>query len=327
MRTLLLGFDEANLAGIDLQPIYDLADAYQVVISRDKDHINSLRNDIEICVGNPATRQLLGSPHLRWSHVWSAGVDWLLEHPEFADSNTIITNASGVHPEPIGEHVFAMMLSLARSFPKMMRAQVKHEWAQPLRPNIVHEVLQVLEVYGSTVLILGMGAIGQELARLSKAFRMTVLATRRDASQAAPNVDELHPASELMQLLPRADIVISTVPLTANTRQMLDANAFTAMKSGAIFINIGRGQTVDESALISALESGHLAGAGLDVFEVEPLPEDSPLWDMDNVIITPHYAGTTPSYHARGMRIFADNLARYVQGQPLVNVVDKKRGY
>lgn len=327
MKTLLLGFDKANLEGIDLQPVYDLAHDYQVVISRDKDHIESLRGDIEICVGNPVAQQLLGSPHLRWAHVWSAGVDWLLEHPQFASSDAIITNASGVHPEPIGEHVFAMILSLARRFPRMMRAQVKHEWAQPLRPNIVHEVLQVLEVYGSTVLILGMGAIGQELARLSKAFRMTVLATRRDASQAVANVDELHPASELMSLLPRADIVISTVPLTPDTRQMLDASAFTAMKPGAIFINIGRGQTIDESALIAALQSGHLAGAGLDVFETEPLPENSPLWDMDNVLITPHYAGTTPSYHARGMRIFVDNLARYVQGQPLNNIIDKKRGY
>ena len=158
MRTLLLGFDEANLAGIDLQPIYDLADAYQVVISRDKDHINSLRNDIEICVGNPATRQLLGSPHLRWSHVWSAGVDWLLEHPGFADSNTIITNASGCAPGTDRRTCFCHDAepSAKLFFPKMMRAQVKHEWAQPLRPNIVHEVLQVLEVYGSTVLILGM---------------------------------------------------------------------------------------------------------------------------------------------------------------------------
>lgn len=327
MKTLLLGFDESNLQGVDLAPIYDLAHDYQVVISRDKDHINTLRDDIEICVGNPATQQLLGSPTLRWCHVWSAGVDWLLEHPEFPNSNTIITNASGVHPEPIGEHVFAMLLGLARRFPKMMRAQVKHEWAQPLRPNIVHEVLQVLEVYGSTVLILGMGAIGQELARLAKAFRMTVLATRRDASQPVVNVDELHPASALMQLLPRADVVISTVPLTSDTRHMLDASAFHAMKPGAIFINIGRGQTVDEHALVAALQSGHLAGAGLDVFEVEPLPEDSPLWDMDNVLITPHYAGTTPSYHVRGMDIFSNNLARYVQGQPLINVVDRKRGY
>jgi len=117
------------------------------------------------------------------------------------------------------------------------------------------------------------------------------------------------------------------VPLTPDTRQMLDASAFSAMKPGAIFINIGRGQTIDEHALVTALQSGHLAGAGLDVFEVEPLPENSPLWDMDNVIITPHYAGTTPSYHARGMQIFVDNLARYIQGEPLTNVVDKKRGY
>jgi len=326
MKTLLLGFDEATLQDIDLQPVYDLAQDYQVVITRDKDHIDSLRDDIEICVGNPMTQHLLGSANLRWAHVWSAGVDWLVDHPHF-DSDTIITNASGVHPEPIGEHVFAMILGLARRFPKMMRAQVKHEWAQPLRPNIVHEVLQVFEVYGSTVLILGMGAIGQELARLAKAFRMTVLATRRDISQSVANVDELHPASEMMQLLPRADVVISTVPLTPDTRQMLDAAAFSAMKPGAIFINIGRGQTIDENALISALESGHLAGAGLDVFEVEPLPENSPLWDIDNVLITPHYAGTTPSYHTRGMKIFVDNLARYIQGQPLTNVVDKKRGY
>jgi phosphoglycerate dehydrogenase-like enzyme len=327
MSTLLLGLDRDKLPEASLAKVRDLARDYTIVISKDEQEIQTLRDDIEICVGNPATRLLIDAPNVRWCQLWSAGADWLFRLPDIHASSAVITTAAGVHPEPIGEHVFAMILSLARRFPELMVAQQERTWHKPDRVHIVHEVIRVREVYGSTLLILGAGTIGTELARLAKAFKMTVLGIRNDPSKTSDDIDEMHAPDALHELLPRADVVVSILPLTPVTEHVMNADAFAAMKPGALFINVGRGKTVDEHALIQALQQGHLGGAGLDVFEVEPLPEASPLWKMPNVMITPHCAGSTPSYQARAMDIFVDNLERYLQGKPLKNVVDVARGY
>ncbi|MEM6428961.1 MAG: D-2-hydroxyacid dehydrogenase [Deinococcota bacterium] len=327
MSTLLLGLDRDKLPETLLSKVRELARDYTIVVTTDEQEIQTLRDDVEICVGNPATRLLIDAPNLRWCQLWSAGADWLFRLPDIDTVVATITTAAGVHPEPIGEHVFAMILGLARRFPELMTAQQARTWHKPDRVHIVHEVIRVREVYGSTLLIFGAGTIGSELARLAKAFNMTVLGIRNDPSKTSDHIDEMHAPDALHTLLPKADVVVSILPLTPASERVMDADAFAAMKPGALFINVGRGKTVDEQALIQALEEGHLGGAGLDVFEVEPLPEDSLLWNMPNVIITPHCAGSTPSYQARAMTIFVENLERYVQGKPLNNVVDVARGY
>ncbi|MEM7739138.1 MAG: D-2-hydroxyacid dehydrogenase [Deinococcota bacterium] len=327
MSTLLLGLDPDKLPEASLARVRDLARDYTIVITKEEQEIQTLRDGVEICVGNPATRLLIDAPNLRWCQLWSAGADWLFRLPDIDTVAATITTAAGVHPEPIGEHVFAMILGLARRFPELMVAQQAHTWHKPDRVHIIHEVIRVREVYGSTLLILGAGTIGSELARLAKAFNMTVLGVRNDPSKTSDNIDEMYSPDALHTLLPRADVVVSILPFTPATKHVMNASAFAAMKPGALFINVGRGKTVDEQALVNALQQGHLGGAGLDVFEVEPLPQDSPLWEIPNVIITPHCAGSTPSYQARAMDIFVDNLERYLQDKPLNNVVDVARGY
>ena len=176
-------------------------------------------------------------------------------------------------------------------------------------------------------MLLGVGAIGARFARLCAACDMKVVGLRRDPSRDSVGVSRMVGPSDLSEELPLADVVANTLPLTAETRHMLGRTEFQRMKQGAVVLNIGRGATIDESAMIDALNSGKLRGAGLDVFETEPLPAESPLWDMENVIITSHHAGETPNYSARAFEIFADNLERYLRGADLRNVVDKQLGY
>jgi phosphoglycerate dehydrogenase-like enzyme len=171
------------------------------------------------------------------------------------------------------------------------------------------------------------GAIGEYTAKIAHALGMRVIGVRRDADSDVPGIETMYSNDELLDVLPQADVVVLTIPLTSETEGLIDEQALRVMKPSAYLINIGRGGTVDEPALIRALQEGRLAGAGLDVFAEEPLPADSPLWTMENVIITPHSAGATPHYHERAMGIFLDNLRRYVAGEELQNVVDKRRGY
>jgi phosphoglycerate dehydrogenase-like enzyme len=177
------------------------------------------------------------------------------------------------------------------------------------------------------MLLVGLGAIGRQTALVASALGMHVSGMRRTKGKAVPGVEQLVEQSQLLEALPKADFVVLTIPLTHETRHMFDTQAFAVMKPGAILINIGRGATIDEAAMIAALQTGRLGGAGLDVFETEPLPADSALWGMENVLITAHYSGSTPHYDQRAFEIFLDNLERYVRGLPLRNVVDKQRGY
>ena len=183
------------------------------------------------------------------------------------------------------------------------------------------------ELAGKTMLLIGVGAIGERTAKVAAAMGVHVLGVRRDSARTTPYVDEMYGPDQLLSILPRADFVVLTVPLTRETRGMIGAQELQAIKPSAYVVNIGRGGTIQEGALIRALQEGWIAGAGLDVFETEPLPSDSPLWDMENVIVTAHYAGLTPHYEERAMAIFVDNLERYCAGKPMRNVVDKRVGY
>jgi phosphoglycerate dehydrogenase-like enzyme len=211
------------------------------------------------------------------------------------------------------------MLMFAKGAPGFLRAQARHEWLRYM-PK---------ELLGATVGIVGMGHIGEEVARLAKAFGCRIVATRRSVQAATRDAlaDELLPASELHRLLEVSDYVVLAVPLTPETHGMIGGAELRAMKPDAVLVNIARGAVVDEPALVEALRERLIAGAALDVFEREPLPEDSPLWELDNVIISPHISGGTEIYNQRAVDIFADNLRRYLAGEPLRNVVDPARGY
>jgi phosphoglycerate dehydrogenase-like enzyme len=191
-----------------------------------------------------------------------------------------------------------------------MRNQDKKKWQQH----------RIDELDGASLAVVGMGPIGMEIARIGVAMNMSVEAVRRSAKGDEPC--PTFPMSELHSVLGRADWVASALPLTPETRLVFDAKAFAAMRTGARFINVGRGELVDENALVAALRSGHLAGAGLDVFATEPLPEDSPLWEMDNVIVTPHNSGSSNTSNRRSEEIFLDNLERWARGTPLTNLVN-----
>lgn len=252
---------------------------------------------------------------LKWIQALSAGVEAMLI-PEIVHSPLLLTNVAGIHAQPIAEHVLAMILAFSRRFPAFFRQQGQATWQQ-LRQD---------EVTGRNVLVIGFGHIGQAVAHRCRAFDMRVLAVRRHPAP-HPLADSVLPPEELHTGLAQADYVVLAVPLTADTKQLIGTRELAAMKGSAYLINVSRGDVVDEEALIAALQDGTIAGAGLDVFAQEPLPPKSPFWRMENVIVTPHQAGGTPHYNKRAMALFADNLRRYLAGEPLINVVDKQLGY
>ncbi|HLB26064.1 MAG TPA: D-2-hydroxyacid dehydrogenase [Dehalococcoidia bacterium] len=263
------------------------------------------------------------APNLRWVQLTSAGADRLLESP-LLRSGVSVTTASGIHAVPIGEYVMGVMLAFAKGLAGAMRAQAERTW----RPYMAEEL------YGKTAGIIGLGAIGSYVAKLAKADGMRVIAIRRSADgrktgreAGDPNVDELLPPSELPYLLSQSDYVIVAVPLTAESRGLIDEAELRSMKPTARIVNIARGPIINEAALVRALAEGWIAGAALDVFEQEPLPPDSPLWTVENVLLTPHISGGTPVYMERAVALFCYNLRRYLAGEPLRNVIDVHRGY
>ncbi|MFD2655133.1 D-2-hydroxyacid dehydrogenase [Gracilibacillus thailandensis] len=256
--------------------------------------------------------------HLKWIQTWSAGVN-SLPLDALQAKNVTLTSANGVHAYPISETIFALMLGLTRKVHSYVRQQQVQTW---------HNAGLKLEIHEKTIGVIGVGAIGQETAKIAKAFGMKVLGVRH-SGKPAEHVDEMYTPDQLADLLPLCDYVVITLPLTEETTGMFGAKEFRLMKNSAFLINIGRGPIVKEDELIQALENQEVAGAGLDVFETEPLPEDSPLWTMENVIVTPHTAGATEHYTERVIRdIFIPNLKHYLEfSAPNVNIVDYDKGY
>ncbi|MHB1420331.1 MAG: D-2-hydroxyacid dehydrogenase [Bacillota bacterium] len=251
---------------------------------------------------------------LRWVHSMSAGVDRLLHtvRPE-----VILTCTRDIHGGPIGETVLAYILAFSRGIPTILRQQAKHQWVR---------YSQADEAEGKTVGIIGLGSVGRGIARKCKALGMQVLAIRKTPGT-EETVDALYPPERLHYLLQQSDFVVLALPLTGETRNLIGEQELAAMKRTAYLINIARGGVVDESALVRALQEGRIAGAGLDVVAQEPLPDDSPLWDRENVIITPHMAALSPYYMDRAMEVFCENLRRLLRGEELLFVVDRSKGY
>ncbi len=269
--------------------------------------------------------ELARAQRLRWLSSWAAGVE-RVARPSLLSRGIVLTNASGVHGPNIAEHLLAMILMFTRAMPRLHRAQLARRWER----SFASRADGPGELTGKTLLIVGLGRIGEAVAARARPFGVRLVAVKHDPSarhDAGVAVDELVGMDALDEVLGRADHVCLTVPLTRETHHLIDARRLGLMRASAYLYNISRGAVVDQAALVDALRSGRLAGAGLDVFEHEPLPEQSPLWDLENVILTPHVAGLTPHYFERTAALFADNLDRFLSGQPLRNVYDSTRGY
>lgn len=250
----------------------------------------------------------LGAPNLRWLHSMSAGVDSPV-FSRFIDRGVRVTTSSGASAPPIAGTVMLYLLALSRGLPAWLRAQAAHEWTRR----------SFRELDGQRVAVVGYGPIGQEVVRLAQAFRMDPVIVRRAARGDEPC--PVHPLDELTDVLGSSDAVVVAMPLNDDTRGMFSEDVLAAIPQHAVFVNVGRGELVDQAALTAALASGRLAGAGLDVFDPEPLDADDPLWDLPNVIISPHASGASIGSAGRVAEIFLDNLGRFLGGEPLRNEV------
>jgi phosphoglycerate dehydrogenase-like enzyme len=320
MKTILLAYPPESFPPAYLEQVRALFPDREVILTNDTAKMEACLDEIEIAAGDFPRNLLLRAPNLRWYQQWGAGADWLMKTPEAAERDWTLVNASGVHAVPISEHILALLLAFARGLNGAFKMQQQHQWKKAAR-------FELFELAEKTLLLIGVGAIGERTASVASALGMRVWGVRRDPSLPAAGVEALFSPEKLPELLPQADFVVLTVPLTHETRGMIGEAELRAMKPSAYLINIGRGATIQTPALVRALQEGWIAGAGLDVVDPEPLPPDSPLWDMDNVILTGHYSGLTPRYFERAFAILLDNLQRYRSGQPLRNIVDKHLGY
>lgn len=267
--------------------------------------------------------------NLKWIQMGRAGIDSCAQHPEFVERGTVVTNLQRLFAKPIAEHAIALMFNLSRELYLYHEEQAAGRFVGDIRDGRRTPKETAWEVNGRTMLVVGLGGIGTEIARLGNALGMRVIATRNSRREGPDFVEYVGLAHELNELAAQADVVVSTLPSTAATRNIHNAKFFAAMKNAAIFINVGRGETVDSAALVAALESGSIAGAGIDVAYPEPLPDGHPLWSAPNLVMTPHIAGSTTDGRNRSRiaPLIAENLRRYIAGDALYNEVDLERGY
>ncbi|GAB5493355.1 MAG: D-2-hydroxyacid dehydrogenase [Phototrophicaceae bacterium] len=278
------------------------------------------------------------APLLRWIQLNYAGVNSVVKRPIAQAEDIAITSASGIHATQIANYSLMMMLAFNYRLPKMLEFQQEKKWVKNR-----DEVFNPHDMNKQTLGIVGYGSIARELARLADAMGMTVLATKRDAMKTAESEtdytpegtgdpegtipERIYPGEALATMASECDYLVVTAPLTEQTRHMVNARVLDAMKESAVLINIARGALVDENALITALSQKKIRGAALDVFEEEPLPNTSPLWDLDNVILSPHVSGNTDNYHGVAADLFIANLHRYLENKPLYNQLNREIGY
>jgi phosphoglycerate dehydrogenase-like enzyme len=278
------------------------------------------------------------APNLKWIQLNSAGMEHVKDAPLVTEGGVKVTSVSGIHATPLAEYTIGMMLAWEFKLPTMIRDQDAVRWRDQRYTFYAPRHLR-----GQTIGIVGYGAIGREIARLAHAMGMTVLAMKRDVMNPADSdttyrdkdtgdpdgsiPERLYPPEALATMARDCDYLVLLTPLTDATYHMVNKDVLAAMRETAVLINVARGQVMDEAALITALKKQKIAGAILDVFETEPLPADSPLWGMENVIISPHVAGNSHRYHERAAAVFAENLQRYIERRDLLNQLDTTRGY
>ena len=302
----------------------------EVVVVDDAGEEARAVRDADAYLGWLTPETFAAAERLRWVQLPAAGVESFLAIPGLAESNILITNAQRLYAHGGAEHVMAMLLTLTRRLHIALELQRERRWdIEPLTgPSpYVGAGSELLELRGKTMLVAGLGGIGTEVARLGHGFGMRVVATRASRREGPAFVDYVGLSSELHALAADADVVVNSLPLTPTTQSILDERFFSTVKRSAYFLNIGRGKTVDTDALVRALRDGRLAGAGLDVTEPEPLPADHVLWGMKNVIITPHLGGDSDDHMERLWLVFRENLRRFANGEKLLSVVNKERGY
>ncbi|MHB1416819.1 MAG: D-2-hydroxyacid dehydrogenase [Chloroflexota bacterium] len=283
-------------------------------------NLDAILREVEVVVASRLPADILErTPRLKWVQALGAGIDHLAPASVLSQADFLITNVSGVHAVPMSETVLLMLLDFAKSWQQLSAQKRRHEWGRKI----------VGELHGKTLGLLGLGRIGREVARVGSAMGMRVIGLRRrdSASESVPNVTAVYSRGDLTAVLGQSDFVVCCLPFTDETYHLIGEEQFRAMKPTAYFVNVGRGQVVDEKALVRALQEGLIAGAGLDVFEEEPLPTASPLWDFPNVLISPHQGGDTDLYMERTTELVCENLRRYAEGEPLLNVVSASRGY
>lgn len=280
--------------------------------------------DTDILVGYSIRRdQFAQAKKLKWIHSTAAGVAQLM-YPELRQSNVLLTNASGIHAIPMSEHILGMIIALARRFPDAMHYQAQSRWAQQ---EIWDGTPRPMELSGRVLLIVGFGSTGRELARRIQPFGMKIWGVTRSGCGDAQLAERILPVTELADALPQADFVLLAAPETPETRQMIGTKELALMKPEAYLINVARGTLVDEAALAAALRARTIAGAAIDVAEEEPLPPQSPLWELDNILITPHVSAASERMWERQMHLLMENLERWFSGRELMNRVDLNRGY
>ena len=290
----------------------------QITSCKSPDALNYIgETDVLLAWGQLHLQELLpAAPRLKWVHALSAGVDGMLS-PELIQSDIILTNSRGIHGIPIAEHVLGVMLAYQRGLFTAFRQQKEKSW-QRLRSSD--------EIYEKSIAIIGLGSIGRAIAKRAKSMGMTVTATKHKQTTEL-FVDKLYPPSEIGAAISDADFVVVTLPLTPETENLFTLQMFQKMKSSACFINVSRGPIVNETDLKTALDEKIIRYAALDVFETEPLPADSPLWETENLLITPHSAANSPHYMDRCIKIFVENLSHFTLSNNMINIVDKVRGY
>lgn len=307
--------------GLNLDEIVSGLGDVEVVIARSVTEAMSHMAGVDAIIGSCDAELIDAAKQLIWVQIYWAGAERCLSVNRIGNGDVVMTNMQKMSSPVIAEHAIAMMLSLARHLPQFVHAMDGRAWAD--RAGLSKDMVPIA---GKRLLVVGLGGIGTEVARLGAALGMHVTGTRNSSRSGPAYVEYVGLSHELIDLAGSADVIVNALPLTDDTINLLDGEFFEAVKPGAIFVNVGRGKTVVTADLIAALESGQISGAGLDVSEPEPLPVDSPLWQRDDVIITPHVAGSGGERERHAV-LLIENLRRYIAGDQLLNVVDPDKGY
>jgi D-3-phosphoglycerate dehydrogenase len=291
----------------------------QFIVPNTGEPTSSLVADADAVYGPLSADEFANGAKLRWVQSSSAGVEWIWRVPGLAESDVVVTNMRGAHAATIAEHTFAMLLSQTRGLRAFEQFQRDHEWGRG--------ELRLSAIKGLTMGIVGFGHIGRAIARRATGFEMRVLAVDAEPVPAGEGVSEVWSLDRLDDLCRDSDVLAIAAPITPRSRSMIGGEQIRSMKRGSYILQMSRGGIVNEAALIDALEEGHLAGAGLDVTETEPLPVGDPLWTAANLIITPHSSAASSLTSELVWGILSENVGRFVRGEPLINLVDKKRGW
>lgn len=298
--------------------ITDTAGQADLIVNTHSNITDEMISRADIIFGWPKKDELRKAVNLKWLHLPSAGADSYMGSSLFVNKDILLTTSNGVYGMPIAEHVFAMILSYNRNLQKYTLLKQEKKW---------NSILNTRDFYGSTVGIIGFGDIGKEVAIRAKAFGAKVLVVKRTLADKPDYVDELYMTKDIDQVLKKSDYVVLTLPATEKTKGIISRERLDIMKPDAFLVNIGRGELIDQEALIKALHEDKIGGAGLDVMTPEPLPTDNPLWELEDVIITQHSSGLSIGNDNRRVKLFVDNLKRYLNNDELINRVDFTEGY